>query len=254
MNKLRLIVCVFCAIGIASILFGAQPFVVVFSFLIALLLIIYGSAYIGSNMFLEVYTSGEKAIRQISLTFDDGPDPILTSEILQVLESYKASATFFMIGRHMEAHPGLVQKVYNSGHLIGNHTYTHSNLIDLRSKKTWVQECKQTDEIFRNLTGRSMNLFRPPYGVTNPAIAAMNKIFEYDVIGWSLRSMDTVIEDDTKLTKRLKRKLKNGDIILFHDTRQNLALVLKMFLEYCLQENIRIVPITELLDINAYKD
>ncbi|HSS14600.1 MAG TPA: polysaccharide deacetylase family protein, partial [Rhizomicrobium sp.] len=100
--------------------------------------------------------------KKLALTFDDGPDPDWTPAILEILKEKKVTATFFMIGSAMEAHPGLVQRVLADGHEIGNHTYTHPDLSDTPAAAVRL-ELNATQRLFQALTGRSMRLFRPPY-------------------------------------------------------------------------------------------
>ena len=100
--------------------------------------------------------------KKLALTFDDGPDPEWTPAILDILKEKKAPATFFMIGSNMEAHPGLVQRVLDDGHEVGNHTYTHPNLADTPPAAVRL-ELNATQRLFQALTGRSMRFFRSPY-------------------------------------------------------------------------------------------
>ena len=100
--------------------------------------------------------------KKLALTFDDGPDPEWTPQILDILKAKHVPATFFVIGANMEAHPGLVQRILAEGHEVGNHTYTHPNLADTPLAAVRL-ELNATQRLFEALTGRSMRLFRPPY-------------------------------------------------------------------------------------------
>ncbi len=223
---------------------------------IALILpsIIYGSAIISSKLFIKnTYLVGDTSKKQISLTFDDGPHPEITLKIAQLLEQFKVKATFFCIGKNIEKHPEVIKELALHQHEIGNHSYSHGPLIDFYPKRKWRDECAKTDQLIEQYTNLKVKLFRPPYGVTNPAIAAICKERDYNVIGWSLRTLDTSIKNTSKLEKRLFKKLKNGDVILFHDTQKHILPVLKKFLEYCLQEDIQVVPLSVLHSIKVYK-
>ena len=100
--------------------------------------------------------------KKLALTFDDGPDPEWTPQILDILKAKHVPATFFVIGANMEAHPGLVQRILREGHEVGNHTYTHPNLADTPLAAVRL-ELNATQRLFQALTGRSMRLLRPPY-------------------------------------------------------------------------------------------
>ena len=100
--------------------------------------------------------------KKLALTFDDGPDPEWTPQILDILKAKHVPATFFVIGENMEAHPGLVQRILREGHEVGNHTYTHPNLADTPLAAVRL-ELNATQRLFEALTGRSMRLLRPPY-------------------------------------------------------------------------------------------
>ena len=98
----------------------------------------------------------------MALTFDDGPDPEWTPQILDILKAKGVHATFFIIGNNARAHPDLVQRMVAEGHDVGNHTFTHPNLADLPDGLVKL-EINATQRLFEALTGRSMRLFRPPY-------------------------------------------------------------------------------------------
>lgn len=253
MHKLRLVFFVAVLLGITALSLGFPLIGIILIFAFSLSILVYGSAFIGSQFFLNTLVCGEPENRWISLTFDDGPHAVITPEVLRILKKYGITGTFFMIGRHVDSHPEIVRRIMDGGHIAGNHSYSHGPLINFRSSRHWMKECRKTDNAIQRLTGKRPNLFRPPYGVTNPAIARMNKTQDYRVIGWSLRSMDTVIHHPGKLLGRLTKNVRNGDIILFHDTQARLPEVLEKFLDYCLQEKIQVVPLTQLLKITPYK-
>ncbi len=149
--------------------------------------------------------------RAVYLTFDDGPTPGITEEVLQLLEQYKARATFFCLGRNVERHPEVFRKILDAGHSVGNHTYSH-----LRGWKT-------ANEAYRNdveLAGRYIesNLFRPPYGQIKPSqIRELSR--KYRIILWEVMSHDyeTRIAKERSL-RAVLRHSRPGSIIVFHDS------------------------------------
>lgn len=214
--------------------------------------IIYGSANVQSQFFIKTICAGSGDIRQIALTFDDGPDGQMTPQILDVLQAHQIQAAFFCIGRKMENHPDLLRRMIADGHLIGNHSYSHSYLFDLFPYRKVLDELEQTNHSLEIITGKKTRFFRPPYGVTNPAIAKAVKQTNQKVIGWNLRSLDTTIKDPEKLMKRIIKKIKPGSIILLHDTQKALPEILKHLLEYLDKQDYKVVRLDQLIGESAY--
>ncbi|HEX4273013.1 MAG TPA: polysaccharide deacetylase family protein, partial [Rhizomicrobium sp.] len=168
--------------------------------------------------------------KKLVLTFDDGPDPDWTPQILDILKAKRVRGTFFMIGANMEAHPGLVQRVLAEGHEVGNHTYTHPNLADTPLPAVSL-ELNATQRLFQALTGRSMRLFRPPYlGDAEPTDADEIVPIELaqqlgyvtvgtkvDTLDWQRPSVDQMMKNALKAITSPNPELR-GNIILLHDS------------------------------------
>ncbi|OFX22463.1 MAG: hypothetical protein A2041_08200 [Bacteroidetes bacterium GWA2_31_9b] len=225
-------------------------FLVLFS-LLYLFLLAYSSFTIGSNFYLKTLCSGNIKESKIAITFDDGPHAEITPEILNLLDLYNAKATFFCIGQKIESNKDLLLEIDKRGHLIGNHTYSHSHGKNLFSSKSLADDIQKNQELILEITGKKAKLFRPPFGVTNPPIAKALRNFNFHVIGWSLRSFDTIHEPE-KVIRKVKKRVKNGDIILFHDNRFNSIEIVKSVLEYLKSNNYKIIRVDELLEITAY--
>ncbi len=238
---------------ITAISFNKLP---IWSLLVLLLLwfviTAYGVTQITSGYFLESLCS-YPAIKEkkIAITFDDGPDES-TLSILEVLEKYNVRSTFFCIGKQVDDYPHIVKKIIEKGHIIGNHTYSHSKLIDLYGTKKFVKEIIDADDSIKNTTGKIPLLFRPPYGVTNPNIAKAVKKTGHKVIGWNKRSFDTTIPSEKVILKRITKNLKPGDVILLHDTKMITVTVLEQLLLFLQKNNYTTVTIDELFSIQAY--
>lgn len=224
--------------------------------LTALTIAYFGSTQISSNFHMPAYC---KAInhpkKEIALTFDDGVSkPAQSAIVLDILQKYQTPATFFCIGKNLEneAQIDILKRMDAEGHLIGNHSYSHSNFYDFFSSKKIIAETLQTDQIVCRHIGKTPRFFRPPYGITTPNIAKAFRTLEHRTIGWSLRSLDTVIRDDKKLFERVKNRLKKGDIILLHDHMPHLENFLPVFLEYVLKEGYTVVGVDQLLGLKAY--
>jgi len=188
----------------------------------------------------------------LAISFDDGPAD-KTVQVLDILKKYNIKAAFFIVGERAEKQKQIITRMDLEGHIIGNHSYTHHFWFDLFSTKRMIEELKNTEKIIESIVSKKMKLFRPPYGVTNPSLEKALCEMNYNSIGWSLKSKDTVIKNRQKIEKRLRRKLKEGSIILFHDTTPNITEVLSNFIEYALQCNYKIVRLDDLLNIKAYE-
>lgn len=180
-----------------------------------------------------------KQKRQVVLTFDDGPTE-LTPLFLDLLNRYEVKAIFFCIGRQIAQYPQIVQRIKEEGHLIGNHTYSHIPQNCFASTAVMTQEIQQTDALLAQL-GIVTPYFRPPYGVTNPHIAKAAKRMGKIVVGWDIRSLDTVIKDETRLWSRVVSKLSQGNIILMHDTSERTLHVLEQLLKYLKANDYQVV-------------
>lgn len=214
----------------------------------------YGSFYIRSNFFLPSFSGKKTNEKIIALSFDDGPSAEYTPQILDILKEYGTPATFFVIGENVEENKSILQQISTAGHLIGNHTFFHSNWFDLQPANKMQEEMQQTQSLVHQITGKQMNWFRPPYGVTNPNVKKAVKGMGYHTIGWNLRSFDTMIKDPAKLLSRLKSMIKPGAVILLHDTQKVTSEVLPAFLQFVKEQQYSVVPLDKLLDLQAYKN
>lgn len=211
----------------------------------------YGSARVSSSFFVETKWRGETAQPCIALTFDDGPVPA-TPALLEILQRHEARATFFCIGQRARQQPEVLRQLDAAGHLLGNHTFTHSYFIDLFSTRRLRAELRDTDAAIVAATGRRPRLFRPPYGVTTPNLARATRREGHQCIGWSVRSLDTVVQDPGRLLSNMVRALAPGAVFLFHDTSPTTAAMLEEFLQQARERGFRVVPLDELLGIAAY--
>ncbi len=212
-----------------------------------LLLLIYGSVFINSNFYIKTICSKTNNNNEIAITFDDGPVKEITPLILDVLKEFDVKAAFFCIGNNIINNKSILKQIDNEGHIIGNHSFSHSNYFDFFSSKKMTEELIKTEDIIFQTIGKKVTYFRPPYGVTNPALKkAVNKM-NYTVIGWSLRSFDTKYKDPAKILSRVTKKLKSGDIILFHDINPEIINVLRNFIKYALSNNYKFVRLDKLI-------
>ncbi len=238
---------------LAAIIFDKLPWWSLFVLILIWLLITgYGVANIRSGYFLKSLSNNSKINqRKIAITFDDGPDPN-TLEVLKILDKYGVRCTFFCIGKQVEKYPEIVREITKKNHVIGNHTFSHDKLIDMYGTERFTNEIKDADRIIEKYTTRRPLLFRPPYGITNPNIAKAVKATGHTVIGWNKRSFDTTIPSEKVILRRITKNLKNGDVILLHDTKTITLSVLEQLLLFLQRNNFTTVTIDELFSIQAY--
>lgn len=182
----------------------------------------------------------------VLLTFDDGPNDRTTLQILDVLKENKIAAVFFVIGEKAKAHPELIQRMVNEGHVIGNHTFSHPPLFALLSQRKVTEEITQCTETVEAVTQRKPMFFRPPIGYTNPNIARAVKELNVRPIGWSLRSYDTVIQNPLALRKRLEKSIRPGMIVLLHDSLPQSSTMLPELISSLQQKGITFASPEEL--------
>jgi peptidoglycan/xylan/chitin deacetylase (PgdA/CDA1 family) len=182
-------------------------------FVIPFLVPDFGVAYNG--VIYELFTR-EKVI---ALTFDDGPHPVYTPKILDILDEYKVKATFFMIGSRMEEYPEIVKEVSNRGHLIGNHTYTHHANLRIKSLTDVLAEVSRCQNSISRLSGQNSQLFRPPRGILSPAIITALQKQGYSIVLWSVSADHHDAPTPELMALRVIKHAHPGAIVLIHDGR-----------------------------------
>jgi peptidoglycan/xylan/chitin deacetylase (PgdA/CDA1 family) len=213
-----------------------------------------GSSLIQSNYHVKAYCSNPvETQNKIAITFDDGPNE-MTVPILEVLKKYNAKATFFCIGQNIEKHPEILKQIVSEGHLIGNHSYSHSHFFDFYRKQQVLQEINDTNALIEKIIGKKVRFFRPPYGVTNPSIRRALAVTKHKVIGWNIRSLDAVIRNEKTILDRITKRIKPGGIVLLHDTSMHTVNVLEQLLVVLRAKKYEVIAIEQLLNLKAYED
>ena len=160
-------------------------------------------------------TSGKKAV---AMTFDDGPDPLTTPLLLELLLKRQIKATFFVTGEKAAAHPELLKEIVRQGHLIGNHSYRHSYRILFKTRASIMADIEATQNVFNDFGIRPL-AFRPPAGITSPGLrSALSKTGMY-LVNFSCRALDGGNRRIGNLAKRILNRLGPDDIVLLHDLR-----------------------------------
>ena len=154
--------------------------------------------------------------RVVALTFDDGPHPVATEKILSLLESHNAHATFFVIGQNAVHYPDVLRIIADKGHEIANHTYSHGALFR-ESMDEIKDEIEKTEDIILSICQKKTTLFRPPEGCISGNILSAAGDLGYDVILWSIDTNDWAHTSKEEMINNVKKNVKPGSIILFHD-------------------------------------
>lgn len=163
-----------------------------------------------------VKTTGDP--QSIALTFDDGPNPAVTPQLLRLLARCGVTATFFLIGRHVQANASLVREIVSAGHSVGNHTQSHVNLMR-SSARTARRELDMCSEEIASACGARPRFLRPPFGLRRPGLKriAADVGLEW-IVMWSRHAGDWRPQDHSKLAQRLQA-VRGGDVVLLHDGR-----------------------------------
>src|SRR3989344_3184730 len=161
---------------------------------------------------MNVIKNGNRDINKIALTFDDGPNPFWTIKILDVLGNHGIKSSFFVLGKWVEKYPNILKEIFNRGHLIGNHTYSHPEKGD--------GDFERAEEAIFNILGVQTDFIRAPYFNTDlcnnyiPAVSGEKKIIDSDVVSHDWKNNSQGIKD------LINQQAQNGSIVVLHDGSQ----------------------------------
>ncbi len=194
----------------------------------------------------------------VALTFDDGPSPVWTPQILDELKKAGIKATFFMLGDHVEQYPDVARRVAAEGHEIANHTYDHQTILYYNPEEL-KNEISHAQKVIEDITGIKTRYFRPPKAWLSQAEKQQIKEMGYTTILWSLNSKDWVTFHDKQITAYILGHIRPGDIILFHDSggvfshqggnRKQTVKTIPRLVEKLKEKGYRFVTISELLNL-----
>lgn len=224
-----------------------HPFVVILPLIAFILLLAAASFEIRMNFYLNSVNRGPDRM-EVSITFDDGPDPENTPKILELLREHDIKAVFFCTGKAAAQYPGIIRQMLSEGHEIGNHTYTHSNFFDFYTVSKMADEISDTEKVIAKISGKKPDYFRPPYGVTNPALARALSFFNYIVVGWTFRTYDLKKDGIDGVIRRLEKNLRKGSILVFHDHNRNIHEILLASIGFIRNMGYDIVPLKKMID------
>lgn len=215
---------------------------------------VWASADIHSNIYVDAICKAKREDKVVALTFDDGPERTMTQKVLEILDKYKVKATFFVVASKIEGNEAILKRMVREGHIVANHTYSHSAYLPMKSYKDISEELILCQNKIYGTIGKKTILFRPPFGVTNPNIAKAVRRLNLKCIGWSVRSFDTIsLFKREYICKRIIKKIHKGAVILLHDKCNDSDKLLEMLIISLYNMGYKIVPLDELLKIDAYE-
>lgn len=182
-------------------------------------------------------------IRRTALTFDDGPHPVYTEQMLEVLEEAQVPATFFLLGQNIEGHEELVKEIAEKGHLIGNHTFHHVQITGLPKEKA-CEEIEETSQLIEELTGKGTEYVRPPFGTWNEGLESsldlIPVMWTIDTLDWTTQNVDSIVEHVVK-------NVGENDIILMHDSYKSTVQATERIISLLKAEGFEFVTVDEVL-------
>jgi len=218
-------------------------------FVFTLRAVLPGDAFYGP-VFSEVKTTQ----RIVALTFDDGPNPPYTGQILDILKEYHVPATFFVLGQNAEKHPELVRRIVAEGHQIGNHTYSHLDLLKA-DRPTIADQVDRTSKIIADITGQPPRVVRPPHGFRDAVVIDVMAERGLKVVEWSVASRDWTNPGVDEIVNRTLGRVKNGAVILLHDgdgvaqraSREQTVEATRQIIRQLLAQGYKLVTVDEIL-------
>lgn len=200
-------------------------------------------------MKLNIYFRGNRNQKNIALTFDDGPHPIYTVKIMNLLKKHNMKATFFVNGKYIDKNPDILMKLFKEDHEIGNHGYSHRNLIFKRIDFV-KDEITHTDKLIEKICGFETDLVRPPYLRLDIFSCIAFKRLKKKIIMGNLSSHDYKSTNAEKLAEKILKKVKNGSILIFHDgggDRQVTLDALKIIIPKLIEKGYNFKKISEMI-------
>lgn len=175
----------------------------------------YASMAPQSQLFGSTFIRG-KNLRQLALTFDDGPNDPYTLQLLDVLACHNVKATFFLIGRYVAQRPDIARAIAQAGHVIGNHSHTHP-VLPLCSQKKILKELADCENALQTAVGGHSKLFRPPFGARTPSVLRRARAKNLVPVMWSVTCYDWKSIAADRIASHAIRQIRGGDVILLHD-------------------------------------
>lgn len=185
----------------------------------------------------------DQEVKKIALTFDDGPHPVYTEQMLEILEAARVPATFFILGQNIEGHEELVKEIAEKGHLIGNHTFHHVQITGLPAEQAY-EEIRKTSELIEELTGKGTEYVRPPFGTWNEGLES-----DLDLIPvmWTIDTLDWTTQNVDSIVNHVVKNAGENDIILMHDSYKSTVQATERIIKLLEAKGFEFVTVDEVL-------
>ncbi len=181
----------------------------------------------------------------VHITFDDGPHPFFTNQILEILERQNVGATFFILGQKAQQYPSIVRSTFEGGHTIGLHSFEHRRLF-FQSKKYFFEQIEANKTVVENIIEQPAKFFRPPYGIFRPGLIRVCRSLILEMVQWSVFTYDYNRQiSDSKILNLMESDVRDGDIIVFHDGHANshrTVNILNDVISILKEKSLKIVP------------
>ena len=193
---------------------------------------------------MAAIAAGEMAdSKKIAITFDDGPHPYYTEQLLDGLKERGVKATFFVTGMHVEQYPDVIKRMSEEGHLIGNHTYSHIQLSN-NNVDSFRQELIQTNEVIEELTGQEVQYVRPPYGTWDKKFEKELNMFP---VLWTIDPLDWCSDNVARIVYKVTSRAEENSIILMHDEYKSTVTAAFQIIDELTEQGYEFVTVDELL-------
>jgi peptidoglycan/xylan/chitin deacetylase (PgdA/CDA1 family) len=253
----------FAAIGLSAVLFPFSSTLAAFPLALFIFLCAAASFSPRASFFLPVISCGHTGRKAVALTFDDGPDPLTTPQLIDMLTRHGMKATFFISGQSAERYPECIGLILSQGHLVGNHSHSHSPCLMLCRFKKLFLEIATAQDSFKKL-GILPFAFRPPVGLTNPKLGLVLSQLGMICVTFSCRAYDRGNRQIQGMARKILKKVRPDDIILLHDVRPSKIddipywlIEIESILSGLTQRGFSILPLDEMIGrpvMNLYRE
>lgn len=214
-----------------------------------------------SSLWAKTLWRAPQPTNAVALTFDDGPDPKATLQIARILKEHQVPAAFFVVGERARKHPELVAKIDEAGHLVCNHTDTHTLRFHFSLWGTFRRELRACSEAIASVIGKHPTLFRAPQGHKNPALGDVLGELDMTAVGWQVRGLDSVGGDARAIERRVVQGAQPGGVIMLHDgtgyggrlDRSATIEALPRIIDGLRAKGLRFARLDELLELEPYR-